>query len=33
MFLAKENALFKNLNMLKLQNNVFIGYFWAPADE
>lgn len=33
MFLAKEKALYQTLNMMKMQNTVFIGYFWAPAEE
>jgi len=33
MFLAKEKALFQTLNMMKMQNTTFIGYFWAPAEE
>lgn len=33
MFLAKEKALYTTLNMMKMQNTTFIGYFWAPADQ
>jgi len=32
MFLAKEKALYLNLNMMKWQNQCFIGYFWAPIE-
>jgi len=32
MFLAKEKALYSTLNMMKMQNTTFFGYFWAPAD-
>mmetsp|Transcript_13732 Transcript_13732/g.23419 ORF Transcript_13732/g.23419 Transcript_13732/m.23419 type:complete len:236 (+) Transcript_13732:376-1083(+) len=32
MFLAKEKALYKTLNMMKMQNQSFIGYFWAPIE-
>lgn len=32
MFLAKEKALYSTLNMMKMQNTTFVGYFWAPAD-
>ena len=32
MFLAKEKALYLNLNMMKWQNQCFIGYFWAPLE-
>lgn len=33
MFLAKEKALYQNMNMMVLQNQTFIAYFWAPIDE
>lgn len=33
MFLAKEKAMYQTLNMMKMQNTTFIGYFWAPADQ
>ena len=33
MFLAKEKALYTTMNMMKMQNTTFIGYFWAPAEE
>lgn len=33
MFLAREKSLYTTLNMLVLQNQTFIGYFWAPAEE
>jgi vacuolar-type H+-ATPase subunit I/STV1 len=33
MFLAKEKALYQTMNMMKMQNTTFIGYFWAPADQ
>ena len=33
MFLAKEKALYSTLNMMKMQNTTFVGYFWAPADQ
>lgn len=33
MFLAKEKALYQTLNMMKMQNATFIGYFWAPAEQ
>lgn len=33
MFLAKEKALYSTLNMMKMQNTTFIGYFWAPEDS
>lgn len=33
MFLAKEKALYQTLNMMKMQNTYFVGYFWAPADQ
>lgn len=32
MFLAKEKALYLNLNMMKWQNQCFIGYFWGPNE-
>ena len=32
MFLAQEKALYQNLNMMKRQNNILIGYFWAPLE-
>lgn len=32
MFLAKEKALYLNLNMMKWHNQCFIGYFWAPLE-
>jgi len=32
MFLAKEKALYMSLNMMKQQNQSFLGYFWAPAE-
>lgn len=32
MFLAKEKALYQNLNMMKRQNNILIGFFWAPLE-
>lgn len=32
MFLAKEKALYSTMNMMKMQNTTFFGYFWAPAD-
>lgn len=32
MFLAKEKAMYQTLNMMKMQNATFIGYFWAPAE-
>jgi hypothetical protein len=32
MFLAKEKALYQTLNMMKWQNQCFIGYFWAPLE-
>lgn len=31
MFLAKEKALYKTLNMMRLSNQTLIGYFWAPT--
>jgi V-type H+-transporting ATPase subunit a len=33
MFLAKEKALYRTLNMMKVQNQSFIGYFWAPIER
>lgn len=33
MFLAKEKALYQTLNLMKAQNQSFIGYFWAPQQE
>lgn len=33
MFLAKEKALYQTLNMMKWQNQSFIGYFWAPLEK
>jgi vacuolar-type H+-ATPase subunit I/STV1 len=33
MFLAKEKALYKTLNMMRLTNQTLIGYFWAPVFE
>lgn len=33
MFLAKEKALYRTLNMMKWQNQSFIGYFWAPIEQ
>jgi len=30
MFLAKEKALYRTLNMMRLSNQTLIGYFWAP---
>lgn len=31
MFLAKEKALYRALNMMRLSNQTLIGYFWAPV--
>jgi len=33
MFLAKEKVLYKTLNMMKRQNQSFVGYFWAPIEK
>lgn len=33
MFLAKEKALYKNLNNLKLESQTYIGFFWAPTEK
>ena len=33
MFLAKEKALYQTMNMMVLQNQTFIAYFWAPESE
>jgi len=33
MFLAKEKALYQNLNTMKRQNQTFIGFFWAPVEQ
>ena len=33
MFLAKEKALYQTLNLMKSQNQSFIGYFWAPHQD
>lgn len=33
MFLAKEKELYTKMNMMVLNNQTFISYFWAPADE
>lgn len=33
MFLAREKSLYSVMNMLVLQNQTFIGYFWAPIEE
>ena len=33
MFLAREKAMFKTLNMMDKIDNIFHGYFWAPVDE
>ena len=32
MFLAKEKALYLTLNLMKWQNQGFVGYFWAPKE-
>lgn len=32
MFLAKEKALYMTLNLMKWQNQSFVGYFWAPLE-
>lgn len=33
MFMAREKAMFKTLNMMELVDSNFTGYFWAPLDE
>ena len=33
MFLAREQAMYSVLNMLKQQRQICIGYFWAPKEE
>ena len=33
MFMAREKAMFKTLNMMELVDSKFIGYFWAPLDQ
>lgn len=33
MYIAREKALYTALNMMKMHNTTFIGYFWAPADS
>jgi vacuolar-type H+-ATPase subunit I/STV1 len=33
MFLAKEKGLYQTMNMMVLNKQTFIAYFWAPADE
>ena len=33
MFIAKEKALYKNLNMLRAQHQSLIGFFWAPVER
>jgi hypothetical protein len=33
MFLAKEKALYKTLNMMRLSNQMLVGYFWAPEYQ
>jgi V-type H+-transporting ATPase subunit a len=33
MFMAREKAMFKTLNMMEQMESKFIGYFWAPFDE
>lgn len=33
MFLAREKAMFRTLNMMERIDNNFVGYFWAPLDE
>lgn len=33
MFLAKEKALYKTLNMMKAQNQTMTGFFWAPLER
>lgn len=33
MFLAREKSLYTSLNMMILQNQTFIGYFWAPVND
>ena len=30
MFIARQKLLYVNLNMLRQQQHVLIGYFWAP---
>jgi len=32
MFLAKEKALYKNMNMMKQQNQMFVGFYWAASE-
>ena len=33
MFLAQEQALYQNMNMMRAANQRFIGYFWAPVEN
>ena len=33
MFVAKEKALYENLNKMKKLHQSFMGYFWAPQDQ
>lgn len=33
MFLAKEKALYQTLNLMKWQDSIFIGFFWAPKGD
>jgi len=33
MFLAQEKELYKNLNTMKQENQIFIGFFWTPVEQ
>jgi vacuolar-type H+-ATPase subunit I/STV1 len=33
MFLAKEKALYQNMNNLKAESNTFIGFFWTATKN
>ena len=33
MFLAKEKAVYQQLNCVKWQESTFIGYYWAPLED
>ena len=33
LLLAKEKAIFTNMNLLNISNNVFYGYAWLAAEH
>lgn len=33
MFLAKEKQLFRTINMFKIVDDKFYGFFWAPEKK